>query len=942
MDLFCTGVGLRAVRGLAAKAFLFAGVLTASAAALPAQQLAPVVPLAQAPPLVPDGEFAAAGFAVGEYLVRAGQTIGPWSVDLGNVGLHVGQVAVPGPGMNVLDLNGNRGGSLFQTLQLQRGTTYTLRFLLTGNWRTNPATPRRVAVLFGLQRQVFEVQPPVGWSFENPQWQVIETTFTPSANAVGLRFSSENPGVPDGAMITDVKVLPPPVAPGPLDAEPIPLPPDLDDYVMDRQKAILLGKALFWDMQVGSDGRTACATCHWHGGADIRTKHTLNPGAPGSQFGHQTDLGTALTAKALAGFRGVNVQMRPEDYPFHRFANPLVPGDEPGFAERGNPVIFDTLEVHGSAGIRKAKFKGIIPGSAVDEILVGADDDEIFNIEGANIRQVTGRNAPTSINAIFFDRTFWDGRANNAFNGVNAFGDLDPDARVLKADATGKLERVRILLRNASLASQAVGPVNSAVEMSWLAREFPDVARKLFSLRPLALQQVDSTDSVLGLWVDSSGRGLDAEKAGYARLVREAFRPEWWSSQEITSSGYTQMEANFSLFWGLSLMLYQSTLVSDQAPYDQFAKGDQNALTPRAKEGLRIFLNEGKCINCHGGPQFAGALVNELRGTAGEGLIEFMPMAVGAAFYDGGFYNIGVRPTAEDIGVGASHPKFGPLSYSRQEQQGRNPDQRVIVRPRDRVAVDGAFKSSTLRNIELTGPYMHNGGMKSLEEVVQFYTRGADFQRTNQRDLDPDVGGIPELQGQPEKISAVVEFMLHLTDPRVKYRKAPFDHPELVLPQGVSAVVDGFASDILYLLPAVGKDGGAPFGTFEDALKYGFPLERLNQTQLLAPEATGRRMQPVAGEPVIEVGVPPAEVKPPIVVDPIELEPIAEEPIAEEPIAGEPVAEEPVAEEPVAEEPITEEPIAEEPITEEPVAEEPIAEEPPVAKPVLPKPPYGR
>jgi hypothetical protein len=439
--------------------------------------------------------------------------------------------------------------------------------------------------------------------------------------------------------------------------------------------------------------------------------------------------------------------------------------------------------------------------------------------------------------------------------------------------------------------------------MSWIAREFPDVARKLFSLRPLALQQVDSTDSVLGLWVDSSGRGLDAEKAGYARLVREAFRPEWWSSQEITSGGYTQMEANFSLFWGLSLMLYQSTLVSDQAPYDQFAKGDMNALTPKAKEGLRIFLNEGKCINCHGGPQFAGALVNEVRGAAGEGLIEFMPMAVGAAFYDGGFYNIGVRPTAEDIGVGASHPKFGPLSYSRQEQQGRNPDERVIVRPRDRVAVDGAFKSSTLRNIELTGPYMHNGGMKSLEEVVQFYTRGADFERTNQRDLDPDVGGIPELQGNPEKISAVVEFMLHLTDPRVKYRKAPFDHPELVLPQGVSGVVDGFARDILYLLPAVGRDGGAPFGTFEDALKYGFPLERLNQTQMIAPESTGRRMQPVAGEPVIDVGVPPGDVKPPVVIDPA-AEPVAADPAVVDPAAADPAVVEPVAADPVVAEPL--------------------------------------
>jgi len=914
MWLFCAGVGLRVLRSLGAKAFLVAGVLTAGAAMLPAQQLAPVVPLFPAPPLVPDGEFAAAGFAVGEYLVRAGQTIGPWAVDLGNVGLHVGQVAVPGPGMNVVDLNGNRGGSLFQTLQLQRGTTYTLRFLLTGNWRTNPTTPRRVAVLFGLQRQVFEVQPPADWSFENPQWQVIETTFTPSANAVGLRFSSENPGVPDGAMITDVRVLPPPVAPGPLGAEPIPLPPDLDDYVMDRQKAILLGKALFWDMQVGSDGRTACATCHWHAGADIRTGHTLNPGAPGSQFGHQTDLGAALAAKALAGFRGVNVQMRPEDYPFHRFANPLVPGDEPGFVERGNPVIFDTLEVHGSAGVRKALFNGIVPGSAVDASLPAADD--VFNLNGANLRQVTGRNAPTSINAIFFDRTFWDGRANNYFNGVNPFGDLDPDARVLKADASGQMQPVRILLRNASLASQAVGPVNSSVEMSWIAREFPEVARKLFSLRPLALQQVDSTDSVLGLWVDSSGRGLDAEKAGYARLVREAFRPEWWSSRDITSSGYTQMEANFSLFWGLSLMLYQSTLVSDQAPYDQFAKGDQNALTPKAKEGLRIFLNEGKCINCHGGPQFAGALVNELRGAAGEGLVEFMPMAVGAAFYDGGFYNIGVRPTAEDLGVGASHPKFGPLSYSRQEQQGRNPDQRVIVRPRDRVAVDGAFKSSTLRNIELTGPYMHNGGMKSLEEVVQFYTRGASFHRTNLRNLDPDVNGIPALQGNPEKISAVVEFMLHLTDPRVKYRKAPFDHPELVLPQGNSAVVDGYASDILYLLPAVGRDGGAAFGTFEDALKYGFPLERLNQTQMIAPESTGRRMQPVDGQPVIDVGVPPGGVKPPVVVDPIVLEPVTADPAATDPAVVDPAV-------------------------AEPAEVDPAIVDPPVADPVLPKPPLG-
>ena len=874
---------MRVIRPAAACVLLTLAVL-GTADSLVAQQLAA------------DGSFAAPGFAAGEYLVSARQTIGPWNVDLGNVGLHVGQFAMPRVEQNAVDLNGTRSGSLFQTLTLQRGTEYTVRFLMSGNWRTNPDVPRRVSVLFGTQRKLYELQRPADWSAENPQWQVMEAAFTATAAATGLRFSSENPGLPDGALIAGIEVLAPAKAPGPLDAEPIPLPPDLDQYVADRSKAILLGKALFWDMQVGSDGRTACASCHWHAGADIRTKHTLDPGAPGSQFGHQTALGETLAAKALAGFRGVNVQMTAADYPFHRFANPLVPGDEPGFADRGNPVIASTMEVHGSAGVRKTLFSGIVPGSAIDAGQPVPDD--VFNVNGVNVRQVTGRNAPTSINAVFFDRTFWDGRANHYFNGVNPFGDLDPDARVLKADAAGKMQPVRILLSNASLASQAVGPVNSSVEMSWIARSFPEVGRKLLSLRPLALQKVDATDSVLGLWVDSCGRGLDQDKAGYARLIREAFQPVWWSSHEVTSDGYTHMEANFSLFWGLSLMLYQATLVSDQAPYDSFAKGDLNALTPRAKEGLQIFLKEGKCINCHGGPQFAGALVQELRGNNAEHLVEFMPMAVGTAFYDGGFYNIGVRPTAEDIGVGARHPLFGPLSYSRQEQQGRNPDPRTLVRPGNRVAVDGAFKASTLRNIELTGPYMHNGGMKSLEEVVQFYTRGGDFRRTNRQDLDPDVGGIPGLQGNAEKIGAVVEFLRHLTDPRVKYRKAPFDHPELVLPQGTSGVVDGYVRDILYLLPAVGRDGGEPFGSFEDALRTGFPLEQLNQTQVSVPEPAGRLMKPVDGGLVIDVGVPPGGVKPPVPLDPAVEAPIVLEPTVVEPVVVGPAVEQPATAEP--------------------------------------------
>src|SRR6188472_3169333 len=55
-----------------------------------------------------------------------------------------------------------------------------------------------------------------------------------------------------------------------------PLPTGLDRYVLDQAALVILGKALFWDMQAGSDGRTACATCHFHAGADHRVQHQLS------------------------------------------------------------------------------------------------------------------------------------------------------------------------------------------------------------------------------------------------------------------------------------------------------------------------------------------------------------------------------------------------------------------------------------------------------------------------------------------------------------------------------------------------------------------------------------------------------------------------------------------------------------------------------------------
>lgn len=154
------------------------------------------------------------------------------------------------------------------------------------------------------------------------------------------------------------------------------------------------------------------------------------------------------------------------------------------------------------------------------------------------------------------------------------------------------------------------------------------------------------------------------------------------------------------------------------------------------------------------------------------------------AVYDNGFYNIGIRPTAEDLGNGGSGP-FGPFGFAARAKAGQNVDNGLLqppVGPNERIAVNGAFKTPSLRNIELTGPFMHNGGFATLEQVVDFYTGGAHFEVANKNDLDPEVDGIGGMNA--ERKAALVAFLKSLTDERVRFERAPFDHPELKVPNG--------------------------------------------------------------------------------------------------------------------------------------------------------------
>ena len=123
---------------------------------------------------------------------------------------------------------------------------------------------------------------------------------------------------------------------------------------------------------------------------------------------------------------------------------------------------------------------------------------------------------------------------------------------------------------------------------------------------------------------------------------------------------------------GKAIAAFERTLVTWDAPFDRYMRGDKNALTTQEKRGLIMFISKAACTQCHNGPNFT----------------------------DNQFHNIGL-------------PQVGPLK----EDLGRY---EVTKNEKDKKA----FKTPTIRNVTLTPPYTHNGVFKTLEEVVDFYNKG--------------------------------------------------------------------------------------------------------------------------------------------------------------------------------------------------------------------------
>ena len=287
--------------------------------------------------------------------------------------------------------------------------------------------------------------------------------------------------------------------------------------------------------------------------------------------------------------------------------------------------------------------------------------------------QVTGRKAPSAINAAYAPLLFWDGRATGTFR--------DP------------LTNAVVLNQGAALESQSAEPPVSAVEMAHDQRTWTEVADRVVASTPLRL--APSVPAPLSAFVN--GRS-------YPEIFQEVF-----GTPEVTPARIA-----------MAIASYERTQFSNQTPIDQLFGGNPNALTPLEQQGFQLFNSQqASCNACHAGNLFTNQA----------------------------FIYIGVRPPNDDLG------RFN-----------------ITGNPGDR----GSMRVPSLRNVELRAPYFHDGSKATLEDVIDFYDRGGDFNAPNKPPVIRPLG-----LTQQQKTALAAFLRRPLTDARVAAAQAPFDHPTL-------------------------------------------------------------------------------------------------------------------------------------------------------------------
>jgi cytochrome c peroxidase len=196
-----------------------------------------------------------------------------------------------------------------------------------------------------------------------------------------------------------------------------------------------------------------------------------------------------------------------------------------------------------------------------------------------------------------------------------------------------------------------------------------------------------------------------------------------------------------------AIAAFERTQLAGDSPFDRFFYGgDAGALTEAQKRGFDLYVNKGRCVSCH--------VIEQTQ----------------ALFTDNRFHNVGV-------GINDIQDDVPALAHEflRAEATLAEVDVQVLTDARTselgRFAVDrtfdglGAFKTPTLRNVAVTPPYMHDGSLATLRDVMVHYNNGG-VTKEGDRVNDFLAGGIRPLNLTDAEIDDLVAFMEALTSPQ--------------------------------------------------------------------------------------------------------------------------------------------------------------------------------
>lgn len=280
------------------------------------------------------------------------------------------------------------------------------------------------------------------------------------------------------------------------------------------------------------------------------------------------------------------------------------------------------------------------------------------------------RHAPTVLNSAFNRYQFWDGRTDSLWS--QALQPLEADVE----HGTNRMSVVHLIASDEDYRAAYEAIFGDLPDVSDEER-FPDDAR------PVA----DDDD----------------------HPEHEA----WMDMEPADRKAVSRVFANI----GKAIAAYERAIVRVNAPFDEFAQGlreqdeaKMNAIDPSAKAGLKLFLGEAQCDLCHNGAMLSNFEFHNLGMTTRD----WMPGG------DEGRY-AGAEQLESDV--------FNSMGEFSDAPDTFYPELAYLRRGEFRQK--GAFKTSTLRNVEVTAPYMHGGHFETLSEVINFY---ADLQE------DPEVG----------------------------------------------------------------------------------------------------------------------------------------------------------------------------------------------------------